>query len=289
MLTATVSRILPFSCVDGPGNRLVLFLQGCNFRCPTCHNPHTIGLCNDCGDCVATCPNGALQWRQGRVHWLTERCTDCDRCLTVCPRSANPKVSEMSVAQVLMLVRRYSPMLTGVTVSGGEATRQLPFLVALFSAIKEAPDLAHLSCLVDSNGALSEPGWQRLLPFVDGAMIDLKAWHSDCHRRLTGQDNVRVLASLQLLAKAGKLAELRLLYVPGQSDFIDERGDVNPALLAFLHQLASPTIRLNGFRHHGVKGVARTWQQAQQEELAALADALTAQGLGPIIQPVLFA
>ncbi|MGL5408280.1 MAG: YjjW family glycine radical enzyme activase, partial [Shewanella sp.] len=150
-------------------------------------------------------------------------------------------------------------------------------------------DLAHLSCLVDSNGALSEPGWQRLLPFVDGAMIDLKAWHSDCHRRLTGQDNVRVLASLQLLAKAGKLAELRLLYVPGQSDFIDERGDVNPALLAFLHQLASPTIRLNGFRHHGVKGVARTWQQAQQEELAALADALTAQGLGPIIQPVLFA
>ena len=36
---AIVSRILKFSCVDGPGNRLVLFLQGCNFNCINCHNP----------------------------------------------------------------------------------------------------------------------------------------------------------------------------------------------------------------------------------------------------------
>lgn len=36
---AKVSRVLTFSCVDGPGNRLVLFLQGCNFDCITCHNP----------------------------------------------------------------------------------------------------------------------------------------------------------------------------------------------------------------------------------------------------------
>ena len=33
---------VPFSWVDGPGNRFAVFLQGCNLDCLACHNPHTI-------------------------------------------------------------------------------------------------------------------------------------------------------------------------------------------------------------------------------------------------------
>ena len=37
-----VAGTIPFSNVAGPGNRFVVFLQGCNFDCVACHNPQTI-------------------------------------------------------------------------------------------------------------------------------------------------------------------------------------------------------------------------------------------------------
>ncbi len=286
-LRATVSRWLPFSCVDGPGNRLVLFLQGCNFRCPGCHNPHTMGLCDHCGDCVPGCPGGALAMQEGRVSWQAELCTHCDRCLDVCPRHASPKTRQMSVAEVLALLRRYGPLLTGVTVSGGEATTQLPFVIALFTAIKAAPDLARLTCLLDSNGSLGETGWQRLLPVLDGAMIDLKGWREPVHLALTGRGRERVLASLQLLAQAGKLAEVRLLLVPGQSDYLTADGTLDGGLAAFLHSLGPVPIRLNGFRHHGVRGEALSWPEAGSADLTVLANALKAKGFGSVMLPAI--
>ncbi|HEH9405666.1 TPA: YjjW family glycine radical enzyme activase [Aeromonas bestiarum] len=284
---ATVSRWLPFSCVDGPGNRLVLFLQGCNFRCPGCHNPHTMGLCDHCGDCVPGCPSGALTLVEGRVRWQAALCTDCDRCIDDCPRHASPKTSQMSVAEVLALLRRYGPLLTGITVSGGEATTQLPFVIALFTAIKAAPDLAHLTCLLDSNGSLAATGWQRLLPVLDGAMLDLKGWRDSVHHMLTGHGRERVLASLQLLASHGKLAELRLLHVPGRSDFLDADGKLEAGLASFLQSLGPVPIRLNGFRRHGVHGVATSWQEADREDLTRLAAELSARGLGPVSLPAI--
>lgn len=39
-----VAGTAPFSAVDGTGNRFVVFLQGCEFDCLTCHNPMTIPL-----------------------------------------------------------------------------------------------------------------------------------------------------------------------------------------------------------------------------------------------------
>lgn len=285
--SALVSRVLPFSCVDGPGNRLVLFLQGCNFSCPGCHNPHTIRLCDDCGDCLAVCPSGALAMSEGKVHWQEALCTDCDACLEACPLHATPKTRQMSVAEVLALLRRYGPLLTGVTVSGGEATTQLPFVIALFTAIKGAPDLAHLDCLLDSNGSLAEAGWQRLLPVLDGAMIDLKGWRDSVHHKLTGYGRERVLASLQLLAQAGKLAEVRLLLVPGRSDFLDATGALEEALTTFLLSLGPVPIRLNGFRHHGVRGEALSWPEAGSADLTVLANALKAKGFGSVMLPAI--
>ncbi len=43
-----VHKIIKSSIVDGPGNRLAIFMQGCNFDCWYCHNPETINLKESC-------------------------------------------------------------------------------------------------------------------------------------------------------------------------------------------------------------------------------------------------
>ena len=55
-----------------------------------------------------------------------------------------------TVDELIAITRKYA-FYQWVTVSGGESTLQLPFLIDYFKAIKEAPDLRHLTCLIDSN------------------------------------------------------------------------------------------------------------------------------------------
>ncbi len=45
-LQLPVHRIIPFSNVEGAGNRTSVFLQGCNLNCLYCHNPETIARHN---------------------------------------------------------------------------------------------------------------------------------------------------------------------------------------------------------------------------------------------------
>lgn len=282
---ATVSKVLKFSCVDGPGNRLVLFLQGCNFACPSCHNPHTMKLCNHCGDCVPTCPAGALQMVDGRVVHDPSLCDHCDKCLDVCPINANPKVTQMSVEDVLALLRQNKPFLNGITVSGGEATTQLKFIIALFTAIKTDESLKELTCFIDSNGYLPESAWQTVLPVTDGVMLDVKAFDDDLHCALTTRSNERVLASAKLLFDAGKLHELRYLLIPGRTDSPDEvqhlialMTDLDPAL----------HLRLNAFQHHGVKGEALNWPVMPKEGVEEIAAQLKAAGLTNVSVPSVY-
>lgn len=282
---ATVSKILHYSCVDGPGNRFVIFLQGCNFNCPGCHNPHTIGVCNDCGDCIAACPQAALAMIDGHVTVDRDACDHCDACIEACPISANPMVRQYSVAEILEKLRKHRPFLSGVTVSGGEATLQLKFVVELFRAIKNDPELAALSCFVDSNGHLGAAGWEKLLPVTDGVMLDIKAFGNATHVDLTSRDNARSLQSVRLLHAAGKLYELRFLLIPGRTDTEDELD----SLAGFVKSLGDDVqVKLNAFQHHGVRGEALGWDKATETGVIAAAERLRAAGIDRVVTPAVY-
>ena len=260
-ITGLVSRIIPFSCVDGPGHRFVVFLQGCNFACKNCHNPHTINRCDSCGDCLPGCPSRALSLLKGKVKWNSTVCESCDQCIDICPSSSTPMAQEMTVGQVIEQILPAAPFLTGITVSGGEATVQLKFVQALFREIKAVPELKHLSCLIDSNGYLPVSAWETILPDMDGAMIDLKAMDDELHLWLTGRSNQRVLDSIRYLDQHYKLTEVRFLAIP---DITVQ--EVEP-VRTFLSSLTrKPQIKVNAFSNHAVKGEARQWRNLTQAE-----------------------
>lgn len=250
-LLGHINKTIPFSVVDGPGSRYVIFLQGCNFDCIACHNPYTINECDSCGVCVDQCPEDALDLLDGPFVVLDEpACTECDICIDVCPSDSTPLSSWRSVDSILDEIRPIARMIRGITVSGGEATQQPDFLVALFSAIRADSGLEHLTILVDSNGATPDATWERLVPLMDGAMIDLKALDPEVHHLLTARPNTQVLASIRLLASAERLTEVRILAMPGyntddaavaaMSDWLDEHAPGVP-------------VKLIAFRHHGVR------------------------------------
>ncbi len=261
-----ITDTIAFSNVDGPGNRFVVFLQGCNFDCIACHNPYTINVCNDCGDCLATCSTGALTYgADGHVTWNESVCDGTDACLATCEWDATPKARSREITALLADIRRAAPFLSGITVSGGEATQQPEFVHALFSAVKADPALRHLTCFVDSNGAAPREVWSRLAPVMDGAMIDLKCLDPQIHKSMTGQPNDQVLETIRYLDALDKLYEVRLLLLPGVNDdpdllrcTADWLADLDPQM----------RLKLIGFRPHGVRPNERELVQPTAEHMS---------------------
>lgn len=203
-----IRNIIPFSSVDGPGNRTAVFLQGCNLNCLYCHNPETIEI----------------------------------------PRP-NTEVEGVSTLRPLDLIKEIEPYfdyISGITFSGGECTVQGAFLAEACELLKEKGQ--HV--LIDTNGKINKETLERLMPTVDGFMLDIKAFSPEKHMALTGHGNESILITMEKMALANKLYEIRTVIVEG---FLNNEETVE-AVSKFIAE-KSPTTRykLIQYRPHGVR------------------------------------
>ena len=213
MMRAPVNKIIPFSNVDGPGNRTAVFFQGCPFNCLFCHNPETIRLCQSCGACVESCPAKALSFAaDGQLFWDSAACVQCDACIKRCPYDASPRVRWMSVEELLSDIRRSAPYIAGITTSGGECTQYNEFLIELFTEVQKLGK----SCLIDSNGSFDFARDPRVLAVCDGVMLDVKAVSPAWSKELLSHPPRLVLKNLDYLLCVGKLQEVRTIIFPGR-------------------------------------------------------------------------
>lgn len=225
MKRAKINKIIKFSNVDGPGNRMSIFFQGCNYNCLYCHNPETINRCNSCGICIDSCPAGALDMEDSNVCWDKKKCIECDRCTEVCMIDSSPKTMDYSVEELLEEIKKVSGFIRGITVSGGEATLNYKFITELFKEVRKIG----LTTFVDTNGSLDlrEDIYSEFIRATDKFMVDMKVWDEKKHRDLTGRDNLIVKKNIEFLGNLGKLYEVRTVVVPELLDNLETVTEVS--------------------------------------------------------------
>lgn len=244
MKKAMINGIIKNSSVDGPGNRLVVFFQGCNINCLYCHNPETINFCNSCGLCIEKCPVSALELVDKTLVFKKDLCTNCDLCIKTCKRNSSPKTITYTSEELLKIIKIYKLFIRGITFSGGECTLHSDFILEIADKIKELA----LDIYIDTNGKWDAHKEKKLISNTNMFMLDVKAWDEEEHIKLTGFSNIDIKKNLDILIEKNKLFEVRTVVIP---DFLDNHKTVSE--VSKLIKGKSIRYKLIKYRNHGVR------------------------------------
>jgi pyruvate formate lyase activating enzyme len=233
MTTGIVFDTKRFSIHDGPGIRTTIFLKGCPLHCLWCHNPESQSphpdvmlrpsRCIACHACLDECLQGAISINSSdAINTDLNLCVRCGACTEVCYAEAREMIGkEMTVAQVMAEFERdlsfYDESGGGVTFSGGEPLLQRDFVLALLQECKRK----EIRTAVDTSGAVSWQNLDRVRPFTDLFLYDLKHMDEAAHKKLTGVSNQRILDNLRQLSAHGHNIILRFAIIPGCNDSDD--------------------------------------------------------------------
>lgn len=199
------------SFVDGPGIRTTVFFKGCNLNCAWCHNPESKAGCRQklfyadkcvgCGACKRICPT-------------PDKCTLCGRCANICPKSAisicGKKYTAQEVVDEIAKDIAFYGDTGGATFSGGECMLRPDFLLEVLRLCKEQG----IHTAVDTAGNVPFEYFEKILPYTDMFLYDIKAMDSEVHKKYTGADNALILSNLARLLDMGKRIWVRIPTIP---------------------------------------------------------------------------
>ena len=255
---ATVFDIKRFAVHDGDGIRTTVFFAGCPLRCVWCHNPEGLApraklafyadKCTGCRACESACQKGTHVF-DGESHtFLRENCVACGKCAATCPADALRLYGRrVTTGELLVKLLEdtdfYEESGGGVTLSGGECLLQADFCAELLWKLKAQG----VNTAVDTCGAVPWTAFEKVIPYTDTFLYDVKAANDTTHRACTGASNTLILENLRKLDARGCRIEVRVPYVPGFND-----GEI-PGIAEILAPL-SRVVRVRVLAYHNYAG-----------------------------------
>jgi pyruvate formate lyase activating enzyme len=225
-----VFNIQRYSIHDGPGIRTTVFFKGCPLRCKWCSNPESISphqelmvretKCDGCGKCIDACTHNAIALHDNYLHIDRVKCDLCLKCIDSCPKdvielsgtymSVEDAMAECSKDEIF-----YQNSGGGITLSGGEPLYQPEFALNLLRECKERA----LNTAIDTSGFSNWNVIEKMLPYTDLVLFDIKHLDPEIHKAATGVDNDIILENLQKIAdSSASRVWVRIPVIPAFND-----------------------------------------------------------------------